>query len=79
LLTTGVIRSADEVRTTKVINLPNGYPVPTHERDAIMARIKAWLAERDIDTLGRFGERAYINSDEALSRGLRLGRTLVES
>lgn len=79
LLKTGVIQSADEVRTTKVIKMPNGYPVPTHDRDAIMGRIKAWLTERGIHTLGRFGEWAYINSDEALSRGLMLGRMLRNS
>lgn len=79
LLTTGVIKSTDEVRTTKVINLPNGYPVPTHDRDTIMARIKAWLAERGMHTLGRFGEWAYINSDEALARGMTLGKMLRDS
>jgi hypothetical protein len=58
---------------TRVLRLPHGYPVPTHERAWIVGAAKTWLAQRHITTLGRFGEWAYINSDEALARGLRWG------
>lgn len=73
---TGIIKSLDEVRTTNTIKAPYAYPVPTHERDVIINRIKSWLEERAIYTLGRFGEWAYINSDEAIYRGLQLGESL---
>jgi hypothetical protein len=43
----------------------------------IVAEVKAWLEAHDIYTLGRFGEWAYINSDEALARGLALGSRLA--
>lgn len=72
----GIIASPADVLATEVLPVPYAYPVPTHDRDAIVARIKAWLRERGIHTVGRFGEWAYINADEALHRGLTLGRTL---
>ena len=78
LLTMGIIKSSDEVHSTKVIKVPYGYPIPTHERDRIVHRLKGWLERRRIHTVGRFGEWAYINSDEALFRGLALGRALAD-
>lgn len=75
----GLIRDITKVRTTKVVDVKYAYPVPTVERDAIVQQIKAWLGEHNIYTLGRFGEWAYINSDEALHRGLTLGHALVSS
>jgi UDP-galactopyranose mutase len=76
LIELGLIPSGDRVVATTVIALPYAYPVPTRERAAIVARIAAWLRERGIHSVGRFGEWAYINSDEALFRGLTLGRAL---
>ena len=42
-------------------------------------QLQSWLAERGIFTIGRFGEWAYINSDESLHRGLALGKRLRDS
>lgn len=78
LQTMGIIRSRDEVRTSRVVHLPYGYPVPTHDRSEIVQRLKSWLEKRGIFTVGRFGEWAYINSDEAIKRGLELGRRVAE-
>ena len=69
LLRMGVIPSADYVRCTKVLRIPLGYPVQTHSRSEIVAMARNWLGEHNIYTLGRFGEWAYVNSDEALYRG----------
>ena len=74
-----LIKGLAEVRMTKVINVKFAYPVPTFSRDAIITRIKTWLRERDIYTVGRFGEWAYINSDEAIHRGMVLGRSVLEN
>jgi hypothetical protein len=41
-----------------------------------MRDVRAWMAARGIALAGRFAEWAYVNSDEALSRGLRLGQSL---
>ena len=79
LTTLGLISAPAAVRATDVVSVPYGYPVPTHDRDAIVAKLKAWLSARGIYSVGRFGEWAYINADEALHRGLTLGRTLADT
>jgi protoporphyrinogen oxidase len=79
LIGMGVIAGAHEVRRTEVVRLPLGYPVPTHARMQVMSELRAWLEERDIHLAGRFAEWAYINSDEALHRGLATGERLAGS
>ena len=71
------IKSFDEVIETKVIDVKYAYPVPTHNRVEIMDKTRSYLNESDIYSLGRFGEWAYINSDEALARGMILGEQLA--
>jgi protoporphyrinogen oxidase len=75
----GLLTSPGDVRRARVIRLPAAYPVPTHARAAIVTDLKRWLEERAVRTVGRFGEWAYINSDEALYRGLSLGRRLARA
>jgi len=74
LCTMGILGRPDEVVAKRVIQIKHAYPVPTHTRDAIVGAIRGWLERHDIHTVGRFGEWAYINSDEAMHRGLCLGR-----
>jgi protoporphyrinogen oxidase len=71
-----IIRDAREVLRSVVLDVKYAYPVPTPGRDQVVARVKEWLLERDIHTVGRFGEWSYINADEAIYRGLSLGRHL---
>jgi hypothetical protein len=75
----GVIPSVDYVRRANVLRMPLGYPVQTHSRGNIVALAQHWLSEHRIYTVGRFGEWAYINSDEALYRGHCLGMKLAVS
>jgi len=75
----GMIRSADDVCRAEVVRIPFGYPVQTHSRSNIVALAQHWLGEHNIYTVGRFGEWAYINSDEALYRGHCLGEKLAIS
>lgn len=79
LLRMGVISSPDRVRSAKVLRIPFGYPVQTHSRSNIVALAQHWLSEHGIYTVGRFGEWAYINSDEGLYRGHCLGTKLAMS
>lgn len=72
----GLIKDAAAVRAVKTLPVAAAYPAPTHERAAIVRKSKDWLAAHQIWTVGRFGEWAYINSDEAIYRGLALGRAL---
>ncbi|MGH7981977.1 MAG: protoporphyrinogen/coproporphyrinogen oxidase [Candidatus Udaeobacter sp.] len=77
LLRMAVIPSPDSVRRAEVLRIPFGYPVQTHSRSNIVALAQQWLSEHRIYTVGRFGEWAYINSDEALYRGHCLGTKLA--
>ena len=79
LLRMGVIPSPDHVRRTKVLRIPFGYPVQTHSRNNTVALAQNWLRGHRIYTVGRFGEWAYINSDEALYRGHCLGMKFAVS
>ncbi len=76
LMRMGVLGSRADVRGADVLRLEFGYPAPTHARDRIIGDTRRWLAERGILLAGRFAEWAYINSDEALARGLFLGQAL---
>ena len=67
----GLVDDRRRIAATRTVTLPLGYPVPTHQRPAIVTRAKTWLRANGIHTLGRFGEWDYINADEALHRGLR--------
>lgn len=77
LLEMRLIKSVDEIKNITVVDAKYAYPVPTHDRDEIVDEIQAWLNEYDVYSTGRFGQWAYINSDEALNRGIALGRKLA--
>ncbi len=74
-----LIKDFSEVKTTKVIDAHYAYPVPTADRSLVVEKCKAWLEDNSIHSVGRFGEWAYINSDEVLHRGLLLGRKLAKA
>ena len=59
------------------MNLDYGYPVYTHERQAIVARIRAWLEPLGIHTIGRFGAWEYVNSDACIQQGMALAKRLT--
>lgn len=60
----------------RIIDLPLGYPVPTPERDAIVAAVRAWLEPHGIYSIGRFGGWAYANSDGCMHEAMALARRL---
>jgi UDP-galactopyranose mutase len=72
-----LLQSEGDVHATRVIRLRRAYPVPTRDRSAIVGRITEWLDAHGIHSIGRFGEWAYINADEALHRGLALGERVL--
>jgi UDP-galactopyranose mutase len=77
LLEMKLIKTPDEVEKIVIHDAKYAYPVPTHNRNELIGDIKDWLVNENIHTIGRFGEWAYINSDEALYRGLLTGRKLA--
>lgn len=75
----GLIGSQSDIRRAKRVHLQYGYPAPTHARDRVIGEARSWLADRGIHICGRFAEWAYINADEALARGLAIGRMLADN
>lgn len=73
----GILRSREHVAWTRHVDLHYGYPIMTHDRPAKVAAIRAWLEQRDIHIIGRFGEWEYVNSDACIAKGLALGRHLL--
>ena len=59
--------------------IERAYPIPTLGRDAALAVIQPWLAERGILARGRFGAWRYElgNMDHAVKMGIDAARTLV--
>ena len=49
---------------------------PTPDTAAAVGALRSFYAEHDVHVLGRFGEWAYINSDEAVHRGWQLADSL---
>ncbi len=78
LIEMGFLNSADEILWNDHVDMRFGYPVPTHNRIEIVGQIKAYLAQHEIYTLGRFGEWAYINSDECINKGKELADYLKQ-
>ena len=77
LLEMKIIKSTNEIDKIVMHHAKYAYPVPTHNRDEIVAEIQQWLNENHIYSVGRFGQWAYVNSDESLHRGLVTGRTVA--
>lgn len=77
LIQMGVLQNLDQVKSVRTITLDYGYPVITTKSREIVATAKDWLGNYEIYSVGRFGEYDYINSDEAILRGIRLGKSLA--
>ena len=77
LIDIGLLSEAGEVRRVDIRDVKYAYPVPTPNRASIVSEIRTWLESKDIYTVGRFGEWSYINSDEAIYRGIQLGKKLA--
>ena len=79
LVASGLIASPADIAQTRVVDVRYGYPVYTHARPSIVARLRSWLEPRGIHTLGRFGAWDYVNSDACIWQGMTLARRLARS
>jgi len=77
LIKMGLIKSHYEVDQIEIVSAKYAYPVPSHEKEDVVNEIQNWLNEVGIYSAGRFGQWAYINSDESLYRGIELGKRLA--
>jgi protoporphyrinogen oxidase len=75
----GLVAGAPEVTSRHVEEIDYAYPVPTLGRDAALATIQPWLAERNILSRGRFGAWLYElgNMDHAVKMGIDAARSVL--
>ena len=65
----GVLRDDDRVIAVNTVDMPYAYVIYDHGRADNVARIRKWLASRDILLAGRYSEWEYYNSDHAFIAG----------
>jgi hypothetical protein len=58
-------------------NLDYGYVIFDHKRSSALGEITEWLASREIWTAGRYGEWAYLWSDQSVLSGQRAATTIA--
>ncbi|SFD01828.1 protoporphyrinogen/coproporphyrinogen oxidase [Streptomyces aidingensis] len=75
----GLVPDGAEAVSAHVEMIPYAYPVPTVERDTVLAQVVPWLEERGIFPRGRFGSWRYEigNMDHAVKMGIDIARRLV--
>jgi UDP-galactopyranose mutase len=74
----GIFRPDDPILATAQCDLPYAYVVYDHGRSAAVARLREWLAERDILLAGRYSEWEYYNSDHAFIAGKKAAERVKE-
>ena len=74
----GMLKPEDPIWATAQCDLPHAYVVYDHGRAAAVARIRDWLAERDILLAGRYSEWEYYNSDHAFIAGKKAAERVAE-
>jgi protoporphyrinogen oxidase len=80
LRATGVVAGAPRVASIHVEDIDYAYPVPTLERDGVLALLQPWLEQREIYSRGRFGTWRYEigNMDHATKMGVDVARAVVQ-
>jgi len=74
LIGNNYIFSKNALVTSRVIDVPFGYPVYSHNRSDIVSTLTGHLESKNIFSIGRFGSWNYANSDECIRQGLELAR-----
>ena len=70
---------AEKAVTAWQMDVEHGYPVPTLGRDAALAVIQPWLAERAVFSRGRFGGWKYEvgNMDHSVMQGMEWAERML--
>ena len=71
LVAMGVIRNERDVLATSRTTLPYAYPVYTRDTAEAREHLFSMLEGFGVFCAGRFGEWLYINSDDAVLRGMQ--------
>lgn len=78
-LATGLLTARDRVVVRTHFSVPYGYPVPTLDRDAILASLHPELEKHDLYSRGRFGGWKYevSNQDHSLMQGVEWADRMI--
>ena len=74
----GFFNADDPILTANQVDMPYAYVVYDHSRAASVAKIRDWLAPRDILLSGRYSEWEYYNSDHAFLAGKKVAERVRE-
>lgn len=77
LVRAGVLRPDDEILFSDIIDIKYGYVIFDRDRQAATRTIRRYLREHEIYACGRYGEWAYLWSDEAILSGRRAAERVV--
>ena len=72
----GILAAGDRIAAASTVDVEYAYPIATRAGQAAVEELRRHYATRGVHLLGRFGEWAYINSDEAVHRGMVLAERL---
>ncbi len=75
----GMLRDDDEIIAANLVDMPYAYVIYDHARAENVARIRTWLASKDIVLAGRYSEWEYYNSDHAFVAGKRAAESVLAS
>ena len=75
----GILAESDRIVASSCVSVPLAYPIATRGSAAAVAELRAHYSAHGVHLVGRFGEWAYINSDEAVRRGRDLALALRSS
>lgn len=78
LVESRLVASHGDVVDARLVDVDYGYPVYTHDRPAIVQRIRAYLEPLGVFTIGRFGGWEYVNSDACIWQATRLAGRLTD-
>jgi UDP-galactopyranose mutase len=67
----GMLAPDDELVVSQVVEIPYGYVIYTPDRAQRVSLIQEYLRGQGIQSVGRFGEWCYYNSDHAILAGKR--------
>jgi UDP-galactopyranose mutase len=75
----GILKESDEIITQSTLDVPYGFNLFTHNRTANIELIKNYLKERNINTIGRYGNWEYSGIEHAILNSRNLSNQLVQT
>jgi UDP-galactopyranose mutase len=72
----GMLAPDDQILVRQVVEIPYGYVIYTPDRAQRVSLIQDYLRGQGIQSVGRFGEWCYYNSDHAILAGKRAAETV---